>query len=201
MTVFFHYSLYGCANVYLVGNDETREAIVVDPAAFTVGLLNFIEEKGYDVKAVFVTHNHQHHVNGLRTLLKIYDATVYSSNARIGDAACRVVRDGDSFRSCGLAVSALSVPGHSADSIVFKVGKLLFTGDALHAGLVGRTMSQYGLGLLKEQLRQKVLSLPDDSIVLPGHGPPSCVAAERLFNAGFRKTKAETRQERYEFFV
>jgi len=46
MTVFFHYSLYGFANVYLVGNDDTKEAIIVDPAAFTIGLLDFIEGKG-----------------------------------------------------------------------------------------------------------------------------------------------------------
>ncbi len=201
MTLFFHYSLYGFANVYLVGNDETGEAIIVDPAAFTTGLLSFIEDKGYDVRAVLLTHNHLHHVKGLRTLLKIYDAEVFSSNAIVEEAPCRVVHNGETFEACGILVQALSVPGHSADSMVYRMGKLLFTGDTLHAGLIGRTASKYGRGLLKDQLSQKVFSLSDDSIVLPGHGPPSSVGAERLFNVGYRNTEREEREERYEFFV
>ncbi|MBU1079580.1 MAG: MBL fold metallo-hydrolase, partial [Spirochaetes bacterium] len=115
MTVFFHYALHGFANVYLVGNDETMEAAIIDPAAFTLGLLDFIEDKGYSVTAVLVTHNHPHHVDGLRTLLRIYDAEVFSSNATLGDIPCRMVRDSETFRVCGLEVQALSVPGHSAD--------------------------------------------------------------------------------------
>lgn len=191
MTVFFHYSLYGFANVYLVGNDETKEAIVVDPAAFTIGLLDFIEGKGYTLKAVLVTHNHAHHVDGLRTLLRIYDAEVYSSNAMIGDVQCRTVRDAEAFSVCGLEVEALSVPGHSPDSIVYRIEKLLFTGDALHAGLVGKTASQYGSRLLKEQLSRKVLNQDDDCIVLPGHGPPSTIGAEKLYNLGWRTARTD----------
>lgn len=201
MTLFFHYSLYGFANVYLAGNDETGEALIVDPAAFTGGLLAFIEDKGYDIKAVLVTHSHVHHVKGLKTLLKIYDAEVYSSNAMIDDTPCRVVHGGETFETCGLLVQALSVPGHSADSMVYKIGKLLFTGDTLHAGLIGHTMSQYGKGLLTDQLSQKVLCQSDDSIILPGHGPPSSVGAEKLFNAGFRNSKNDDKRARYEFFV
>ncbi|OHD10533.1 MAG: hypothetical protein A2Z96_01810 [Spirochaetes bacterium GWB1_48_6] len=197
MTVFFHYSLHGFANVYLVGNDTTMEAAIVDPAAFTLGLLNFIEDKGYVVKAVLITHNHPHHVDGLRTLLRIYDATVYSSNATIGDVACRMIRDAEVFTVCGLEVQALSVPGHSADSMAYLFDKIVFTGDALHAGLIGKTMSQYGNKLLKEQLSKKVLSLSDDCMVLPGHGPPSSIGAEKLYNLGWRKTKEDIRGDQY----
>ncbi len=191
MTVFFHYSLYGFANVYLVGNDDTKEAIIVDPAAFTIGLLDFIEGKGYTPKAVLVTHSHAHHVDGLRTLLRIYDAEVYSSNAMIGEIQCRTVRDAEVFSACGLEIEALSVPGHSPDSIVYRIEKLLFTGDALHAGLVGKTASQYGSRLLKEQLSKKVLNQDDDCIVLPGHGPPSTIGAEKLYNLGWRTVRSD----------
>lgn len=201
MTVFFHYSLYGCANVYLVGNDETKEAIIVDPASFTVGLLKFIEDKDFDIKTVLLTHNHQHHINGLRTLLKIYDATVYASNAMIDAPGTQIIHDGEIIQTCGITVEALSVPGHSADSMAFRIGKLVFTGDSLHAGLIGKTLSQYGLSLLKEQLGLKIFTLPDDCILLPGHGPPSSVGTEKLFNLGLLKTKAEARTDRYRFFV
>jgi glyoxylase-like metal-dependent hydrolase (beta-lactamase superfamily II) len=201
VTVFFHYSLYGCANVYLVGNDQTKEAIIVDPASFTVGLLKFIEDRGFDITSVLLTHNHQHHINGLRTLLKIYDATVYSSNTMIEAPSCQLIHDGEIFQAGGITVEALSVPGHSADSMAFRIGKLVFTGDCLHAGLIGKTLSQYGLSLLKEQLGLKILSLPDDCILLPGHGPPSSVGIEKLYNVGLQKTKAESRTDRYRFFV
>lgn len=187
MTVFFHYSLHGFANVYLIGNDITKEAAIVDPASFTIGLLNFIEDKGYLVKAVLVTHNHAHHVDGLRTLLRIYDAEVFYSGSNLGELQCTMVDDGDVFRTCGLDVQALSVPGHSADSLVYRLDKIVFTGDTLHAGLIGKTMSQYGNRLLKEQLTKKVFCLPDDTLVLPGHGPPSCIGAEKQFNLGWLK--------------
>ena len=197
MTVFFHYSLHGFANVFLVGNDVTMEAVIVDPAAFTLGLLQFVEDKGYTVKAVLVTHGHARHIDGLRTLLRIYDAHVYSSNATLGDIPCRMVTDGENFTVCGLAVQALSVPGHSADSMVYRFDKLLFTGDTLNAGLIGKTMSQYGNKLLKEQLARKVLSLSDDCLVLPGHGPPSSIGAEKLYNLGWKIPRNEVEHSEY----
>ncbi len=201
MTLFFHYSLYGFANVYLVGNDNTKEAIIVDPAAFTLGLLDFIEGRGYEVKAVLITHNHPHHVDGLQTLLRIYNAEIYSSNSTLGDIPCRMVHDAEIFSVCGLEVQASSVPGHSADSMVYRIDKLVFTGDALHAGLIGKTVSQYGSRLLRDQLAKKVLSLPDDSIVLPGHGPPSTIGAEKLYNLGWRKSRSEQRRAQFDLFV
>lgn len=201
MTVFFHFSLYGFANVYLVGNDETGEAMIVDPAAFTIGLLNFIERRGYDIKAALITHNHAHHVAGLGTLLKIYDAKVYSANAEIGGRPCVIMHDGDEFECCGLPIQAISVPGHSADSIVYKIEKLLFTGDSLYCGHIGSTASQYSHRLLKEQLGAKILNQAEDCLVLPAHGPPSTVGAEKRFNLGFKKTQKEAMRARYEFFV
>ncbi len=201
MTVFFHYSLYGSSNVFLVANDATGEAIIVDPADFNVNLLNFIEKKKFDIKTVFMTHNHPHHSKGLSTLLRIYSAKVFSSNAMLNETPCSIVHDGDEFETCGLSVNVLSVPGHSADSVVYKVGKLLFTGDTIQAGLIGKTLSKYGHSLLKDQLSLKVLSQAEDCIILPGHGPPTTVGAEKLFNIGFKKTKAESRSDRYELFL
>lgn len=185
MTVFFHYALHGFSNVYLVGNDETKEALIIDPAAFTLGLLDFIEAKGYTINTVLLTHNHSHHVDGLKTLLKIYDATVYSSNTFIDKIPCRVIEDSEKFMVCGMWIEALSVPGHSQDSIVYCIDKLIFTGDTLYAGLIGNTNSLYGNKLLREQIQKKLLSKDEDCLLLPGHGPPSTIAAEKRFNIAF----------------
>ena len=201
MKLYQHYSLYGFANVYLVGNDETREAIVVDPSEMNAALLGQIEKGGYDLRAVLVTHNHGHHVRGLKTLLKIYDATVYAANAQVGGFPCRAVRDGESFPACGLTVDAYSVPGHSPDSMVYRIDRLLFTGDALHAGLIGRTLSPYNAVVLAERLRARILDQADDCVILPGHGPPSTVGTERRYNVGLQPGYAERMTSRYDFFV
>jgi len=200
--VFFHYSLYGFSNVYLVGNEESGDALLVDPAEFTENLLDFIESNGYYVRSVLLTHNHIHHVQGLSTLLRIYDAQVYSSSTEVHDIRCKVLHDGDILEVCGMRMEALSVPGHSSDSIVYKIDKLLFTGDTLEAGMIGHTLSRYGNALLREGIERRVLSQSEDCIVLPGHGPPSTIGAERRYNLGMAEEAVEDLfSDRYEFFV
>lgn len=201
MKVFFHYSLYGSANVYLVGGEESGDALLVDPSEFTENLLNFIESNGYYVRAVLLTHSHLHHVRGLSTLLRIYNAEVFSSNTEVNETPCRVLHDGDVFESCGIRVEAISVPGHSSDSIVYKIDKLLFTGDTLEAGMIGHTLSRYGNALLRESIERRILSQSEDCIILPGHGPPSSVGAERRFNLGMAEEATDDLSNRYEFFV
>jgi hydroxyacylglutathione hydrolase len=201
MKIYHHYSLYGFSNVYLVGNDETKEALVIDPAEMNAALLGHIEKNNYELKAVFITHNHAHHVRGLKTLLKIYDVQVYSANASVAGFACRALRDGESVPVCGYAVDVFSVPGHSPDSLIFRIGGALFTGDALHAGLIGKTLSSYNAVTLADRLRTKILDQPDEYVILPGHGPPSTVGTERSFNVGLEPEYSKLITSRYDFFV
>jgi glyoxylase-like metal-dependent hydrolase (beta-lactamase superfamily II) len=201
MKIYQHYSLYGFSNVYLVGNDARKEALVIDPAEMNAALLGHIEKNGYSLKAVLVTHNHHHHVRGLKTLLKIYDARVYASNAQVAGFPCTPLRDGDKIETCGFSVDVYSVPGHSPDSLVFRIDGALFTGDALHAGLIGKTLSSYNAVTLAERLRTRILDQADETIILPGHGPPSTVGTERSFNVGLEPDYARHTTSRYDFFV
>ncbi|MCX7025593.1 MAG: MBL fold metallo-hydrolase [Spirochaetes bacterium] len=202
MKLYFQYSPYGSSNVFLLGCDETGDAILVDPAEFTVNLLRFIEKNGYYVRTVLVTHNHKHHIRGIATLMKIYEARIYASKAMICDFPSTVVRDGDRFDLCrGLDAEVLSVPGHSSDSLAFRIGKLVFTGDTLQAGLIGSTISKYGNALLRRSISQKILNLADDTILLPGHGPPSTVGAEKRFNLGFDDEAKKNRTRKYDLFL
>ncbi len=201
MKLYHHYSLYGFSNVYLLGNDETHEAFVVDPAEMNAALLGHIEKNGYALKSVFITHNHPHHVRGLKTLLKIYDAEVYAANAQVLGFSCKPIRDGDVVETCGFKVEAYSVPGHSPDSLAFFANGLIFTGDALHAGLIGKTLSSYNAARLSTKLRANILDQADECIILPGHGPPSTVLTERLFNVGLEPGYSERVSDRYDFFV
>ncbi|MDR1100406.1 MAG: MBL fold metallo-hydrolase [Treponema sp.] len=218
MKLFFHYCTFGFSNCYILGTDyaETdgaglprkgssgkaarREAIIVDPGSMDEQILGFIEDNEYKLRAVLITHDHVNHVHGLRTLKRIYNAEIYAVNHIVLDHKTNLVRDGDNIKIGPFRVEVISIPGHSADSAVFLVDNLLFTGDVLTAGLVGRTASTYGAAVQMRALRSRILSLPGDYTILPGHGPPSTLEAERKFNAGINSYE-QTRNQRPVFKV
>lgn len=193
MKLFFHYCSYGFSNCYILGSDRAGEgappgeAIIIDPGNMDEDILNFIEKNEYRLRGVLLTHEHNSHVHGLKTLKRIYDVEIYAVNHVILDYKTNMVRDGDQIDIGPFRVSVISVPGHSSDSAVFRVDPLLFTGDALTAGLVGRAASAYGAEVQMTALRSKILSLPGNFTILPGHGPPSSLETERRFNAGIQK--------------
>ncbi|AEF81404.1 MBL fold metallo-hydrolase [Leadbettera azotonutricia] len=203
MKLYFHYCTFGFSNAYVLGtedNDKTKEAIIVDPGSMNETILKYIEDNEYTLKGVLITHDHLNHVHGLRTLKRIYDVDIYSVNPLIRDQQTILVRDGDKIEIGGFNIEVISVPGHSADSAVFSIEHLLFTGDALSAGLVGRTASTYAAANQITALRHKILSLPGDYTVLPGHGPPTTLEAERLFNAGIN-TYIDPNRKRVNFKI
>jgi len=188
MKLFFHYCSYGFSNCYILGMENATKgqqnaAIMVDPGSMERVMLETIENNNFSLKAVLITHEHLGHVQGLRTLNRIYNTGVIALNQNIMDHKATRVKDGDKLVIGGFTVEIISIPGHSSDSVVYKIGDLLFTGDVLTAGLVGSTASAYGMATQMNKLRSRVLSLPGDYIVLPGHGPPSTLEAERRFNA------------------
>jgi glyoxylase-like metal-dependent hydrolase (beta-lactamase superfamily II) len=184
--LFFHYCSYGFGNCYILGTDppEERGALIVDPAVMDEQIVEFLEKNDYPLLGVLITHDHIKHVRGLRTLKKIYEAQVFAVNPYIRGHRAVMVRDGENIRIGPFKAEVLTTPGHSSDSAVFRVGRLLFTGDSLSAGLVGRTASAYGAAVQMGALRSKILSLPGDFTILPAHGPPSTLETERRYNAG-----------------
>jgi len=187
MKLFFHYCSFGFSNCYILGAEDAREdrrntAIIIDPGSMENVTLETIENNNFVLKAVLVTHDHLSHVRGLRTLKRIYNAEVFAVNQSILDHKTTMVKDGDMIKIDGFLIEVISIPGHSFDSVVYRIGTLLFTGDVLTAGLVGSTASAYGATTQMNKLRSRLLSLPGDYVVLPGHGPPSTMEAERRFN-------------------
>jgi len=187
MKLFFQYCPYGFSNCYILGmenavKNQQNAAIIVDPGSMEKNMLDIIENNNFDLKAVLVTHEHLSHVQGLRTLNKIYNAGVIAINQNIMEQKTTRIKDGDKLIIGGFTIDVISIPGHSADSVVYKIGDILFTGDVLTAGLVGSTASAYGAATQMNKLRSRLLSLPGDYVILPGHGPPSTLEAERRFN-------------------
>jgi glyoxylase-like metal-dependent hydrolase (beta-lactamase superfamily II) len=187
MKLFFNYCSYGFSNCYILGSENADEekqnsAIIIDPGSMENAVLETIENNNFILKAVLVTHDHLGHVHGLRTLKRIYNAEIFAVNQSIMDHKTVMVKDGDNINIDGFRIEVISIPGHSSDSVVYRINNLLFTGDVLTAGLVGSTASAYGTTTQMNKLRSRLLSLPGDYVVLPGHGPPSTLEAERRFN-------------------
>ncbi|MDR3337105.1 MAG: MBL fold metallo-hydrolase [Treponema sp.] len=185
MKFFFHYCLPSFTNCYILGTDDPPwEAILIDPGEMDENILGFIENNNYTLKGVLITHDHKAHVRGLKTLRRIYDVEIYAINHIIQDLRTQLVKDGEELNIGPFKIEVISVPGHSSDSAVYKIENMLFTGDVMSAGLVGSTASSYGAAVQMTAIRSKLLSLPGDFILLPGHGPPSSLEAERQFNVG-----------------
>ena len=182
MKIYFHLNLEGFSNCYLVVNELTKEAIIVDPGIVTSQIIENIELCGYKLTSVLVTHNHGSHVHGLQTLQKIYDLQIYAADWEVAGEKTFVLRDEGIIQTAGLTVGYMSLPGHTPDSMVYKIGNVLFTGDVISAGKIGSSTNKFSEKALIKNIQQKILSQQEDTILMPGHGPPTTVAAEILFN-------------------
>ena len=191
MKVFVHYCTYGFSNCYIMGTDITedtspRDAVLVDPGCMETPMLDFLENNDYKLRGILVTHDHLSHVQGLRTLKRIFDVDIYAVNPTVQKHKAKVIRDGDIFQLGAISIAVITVPGHSPDSAIFRINQTLLTGDTITSGLLGTTISSYGKTKQMDGLRSKVLSLPGNFVILPGHGPPSTLDAERRYNAGIQ---------------
>ncbi len=182
MKVYFHMNLESFSNCYFVVNEVTNQAVIIDPGKINEEIIRQIEDNDLNLCAALITHNHKGHTKGLTTLKKIYDISVYAADVNIADSQSSVIRGDGEFQVAGMNVSYYSIPGHSSDSMVFKIGNILFTGDTLHAGVFASTNNSYAKKTLKNGIKTKLFSHKDDTIVMPGHGPMSSIGAEKAFN-------------------
>ena len=182
MKIYFHITIETLSNCYVVVNEHTKEALIIDPGKITKEMINQFEDNGYIPKAILITHNHPGHIRGLTTLLKIYQVEIYSAESKIAGFQTNVIGGEGKLNLCGLDVFYFSVPGHTPDSMVYKIESVLFTGDVIGAGKIGPTNSNYSKIILNRGIEQKILTENEDTTIMPGHGPLTTVAAERSFN-------------------
>ena len=182
MKVYLHVGVEGFTNSYIVVNEETREAVIIDIEKVTAEIIKQIEQSHLKISAVLITHNHRNHVSGLKTLRKIYSFKTYSADYEVEGEESTVLKGDGLIRLAGMDIAYFSLQGHSSDSLCYKIGGIIFTGDAISAGTIGATTSFYARQMLIRNLKDKLLSELDDTVLLPGHGPPSTVGAEKKFN-------------------
>lgn len=182
MKFYSYYSVVNFSNCYLLGREGSRAAVLIDPGIFDEGLLKLIEGNGFYASHVLITHAHQAHVQGIRTLRKIYDAELFALEPGALDFPARRLEESSPLELAGFSFRVIATPGHSTDSVCFLTGRLLFTGDTLLAGSIGDTHTSFEKAMLLNSLKEKILTLPEQTLLFPGHGPPSTLEIERRFN-------------------
>lgn len=187
MKIYFHLNLGGFSNCYVVVNEECNEALVIDPGQITEKIISQLEENHLKLEGVLVTHNHGSHVHGLKTLQKIYEPKVYAADWEVAGDNTTVLNGDGKVQVANMDVEYMAVPGHTSDSVVYKIGNVLFTGDVISAGSIGSTNSSYSEFILKSTIEQKIFSQQDGLVVMPGHGPPSTLGALKAFSPNFNR--------------
>ena len=191
------------SNCYIVGSEGTREAMIVDPGDEGDRILATLERHNLEAKLIVVTHTHVDHVAALQAVRDSTGASVamhrdaYESSKGdsglmrmlLGASAPPVgepdlpVEDGDKLKVGDLEFEVLFCPGHAYGHICLLGQGVVFTGDALFAGGIGRFDLPGGDGkLLLKSIREKLLTLPDETVVLAGHGPSSTIGEEKNSN-------------------
>ncbi len=173
-------------NAYLIWDPETKEAAVFDTGADARELLAFVDSARLTVKYLFLTHTHQDHVADLGVIVKRARVEIYSPDLeRLPET--KIVREGDQLRLGKLRIEARLTNGHSPGGTSYVVHGLQNTvavvGDSLFAGSMGGAPNDYQKALRNNL--EKLLSLPGETLVCPGHGPLTTVANEREHNPFF----------------
>lgn len=173
-------------NAYLVWDPKTRDAIAFDTGADSGAMLRRVEEEGLKMKLILLTHAHPDHVADLRRLQKVTNAPVYISE-REPEEGAEAIAEGKHFQVGTLAIEARLTSGHSPGGMTYFVTGLkrpvAVVGDSLFAGSMGGGNVSYQDALRNN--REKILTLPEDTIVCPGHGPLTTVGKEKRDNPFF----------------
>ncbi|MCF7794623.1 MAG: MBL fold metallo-hydrolase [Candidatus Cloacimonetes bacterium] len=187
-------------NTYLMWDEESKEAMIIDPAKADDRLLN--EIKDLKLKYIVNTHGHGDHIGGNALLKEKTDAkiAIHKHDAKMlqdpnsnlssfwgaalrSPAADILLQDGDELKLGKYKIKIIHTPGHSEGGICLLIGNAIFSGDTLFASSIGRTDLPGGsYNTLINSIKTKILTLSGNTIVYPGHGPETTVEDESVSN-------------------
>lgn len=195
-------------NCYFLINEETKETIVVDPADSPDVILKKAADEGLALKAVFLTHGHGDHIMAVQTLRERTGISVYACKAEeelladpnrnlsaalfgkpVSLKADMLIEDGKELLVAGMKFRMLATPGHTPGGCCYynEEAGVLLSGDTLFCGSVGRTDFPGGsMGTLVRSIEEKLMTLPDETRVYPGHQEETTIGAERRYNPYLR---------------
>ena len=191
-------------NCTILGDETTREAIVVDPGEDVPEILTRLAKHKLTLKQIIITHGHIDHVGGAVKLKRVTGAPIFLNQYDLPQLAMMEVQagwlgvetpevappdasadDGAKLGLPNITGEVLHTPGHTEGSIClyFAPQQLLIAGDTLFAGSIGRTDLPGGDGRkILRSIRERLLTLPDPVIVIPGHGNKTTIAEEKATN-------------------
>ncbi|MFC1576442.1 MBL fold metallo-hydrolase [Candidatus Omnitrophota bacterium] len=175
-------------NCYLIYGETSKSGFLIDPGLFDKRIKAAIEKNGIRVKSVVNTHGHADHTAGDRKAG--YPVLIHEADKDfVNDLKDNLsfLKDGDIIKEDGVELKVIHTPGHTPGGICLKVGDVLFTGDTLFRDGVGRTDFPYGDEAdLMRSIRTRLMTFPDETRVLPGHGPESTIGHEKKNNPFFQ---------------
>lgn len=183
-------------NAYILYSPGSREAVLIDPGVEDPRIEEFVRENGLSVKAVLNTHCHTDHRSANAFYSKKFVAPIFAprDEARYYPTPPdRLLKDGDNLEFGGLTLRVVQIPGHSEGSLCFLAGGALFSGDTLFKndiGALGVESAKKRGEARKEMIRAirtKLLGLPEDTLVCPGHGKTTSIGAEKANNPALTK--------------
>ncbi len=184
------------SNCYIVGSESTKEGIIIDPGADAIDILATVEKAGLTIKLIILTHRHPDHVGAAAQVKQMTEAElathvecarylpqsssyVYEPPYQGAPKPERILNDGDSIDIGGLHFTVLHTPGHTPCGISIYGEGHVFTGDTLFNYGIGRyDLIDGDYDQLMNGIKTKLLTLPPETIVHPGHGPDSTIATE-----------------------
>lgn len=189
-------------NCYIIGSEKTKDGAVIDPGGDGAKILNKINQLGLQIKYIILTHAHVDHIGAVseikqatkaKILIHTDDAPLLvdpkkNLSAFVGgtvtvDAADQLLNEGDLIQVGDIELKVIHTPGHTKGGICLLAGNVLFSGDTLFAGSIGRTDFPGGnYQTLIDSIKNKLLNLPDDVMVYPGHMQPTNMGVEKKHN-------------------
>lgn len=185
------------ANCYILYNPDKREGLIVDPGAEGSRLIKFIKQEKIFINYIINTHGHPDHIGANRKikehtnapiLIHQYDAPMLTKSGSVlsfifplessSPPADTFIKDGDLIECAGMKLKVLHTPGHTPGGISLLIDDFIFTGDTLFSGSIGRFDLPGGSQEVLLNSIKKILSLDENLIIYPGHGPSTTVGQE-----------------------
>lgn len=182
MILLTHYMLSGFTNGYILAAGPDGPACIINPGSFDTHLLDVLEAHRLYLRSVLITTPEPQHTRGIETLLRIYDARVFAASPIKEAVRTEIVEDGSYLDHAGLQTRVIALPESRPDAVAYSCGHYLFPGNVLQAGTVMIAEDTYQTIHLRAMVRQKLLSLPEATVVLPSVGPPTTVGTELRTN-------------------
>ena len=188
-------------NAYVLVDEASGDAVLIDPGEEGQRLLDTAHSVGGTVRAIWLTHAHIDHVGGIAAIKRAADVPVHlhPADRPLYDNAAQhallfglrieqppapdaELSEGQTLRCGALSFTVWEVPGHSPGHVCIHGNGIAFVGDCLFAGSIGRTDLPLSSPAALARSLDRLLTLPDDTVVYSGHGPPTTIGAERVEN-------------------